>query len=229
MLQCKVRRHHLHAEQDSYGAEAEVWTTYTEPSPAIPIKFKTFSHHRLFVSRCSTDVSVCEISICGQVQPQQLYQYTIKWWWGGRIKTVCLGGVNRKKGGERLTTRDAGGAEPKISKCKHKVTLTKARDVNENNAEHSAALSPLTGAPKQLDTPTAAAVTNICPAAASCKGNTGFHVPTTASFHTLECTFHLFNLILPRLWPTTPSQWDPDPRPKNKTPMRLCGYVTVFW
>lgn len=59
-----------------------------------------------------------------------------------------------------------------------KKTLTKVCDVNENNLEQSAALSPLTGAPKQLDTPTAAATTNICPAAASCRGNTGFHIPT---------------------------------------------------
>lgn len=128
--------------------------------------------------------NVWEISTCGQFQPQQLCQYKKKWWQGGRIKDVSREGVNRKKrGGERLTVRDAGGAEPKIAKYmwernqswKHRATLTKAYGVNENHAEHSAALSPLTGAPKQLDTPTAAATTNICPAAASCGGNTGFH------------------------------------------------------
>lgn len=58
---------------------------------------------------------------------------------------------------------------------KHRATLTKAYGGNKNNAEHSAAFSPLTGAPKQLDTPTAAATTNICPAAVSCGGIAGFH------------------------------------------------------
>lgn len=144
---------------------------------------------------------------------------------------------------QSLKYLNAWGVWEKNQSWKHRATLTKVCDVNENNLEQSAALSPLTGAPKQLDTPTAAATTNICPAAASCRGNTGFHIPTHRfPFPDFppQCPFHLMNLILPRLWSTTPSRWGPDPRPQQKkkhTPinnysrivMGLCGYVTVFW
>lgn len=109
MLQGKVRRHHLHVEQDSYGGEAGVWMAYTEPSPAIPNRMMSVIHH-------TASVSVFEISTCGQIQPQQLCQYEKKWWRGGRIQNVRPGGVNSKKEGERLT----GGAEPKICKCMRK-------------------------------------------------------------------------------------------------------------
>lgn len=77
--------------------------------------------------------------------------------------------------------RDPGGAEPKIAK--YMRCVGRKAKVKTCETTH---LSPLTGAPKQLDTPTAAATTNICPAAASCGGSAGFPSLTTAFAHVLE-------------------------------------------
>lgn len=115
------------------------------------------------------------------------------------------------------------GVWERINSWKHRATLTKVCDVNENKAEHSAALSPLTGAPKQLDTPTAAATTNICPAAASCEGNTGFQIPPSVLSTWWNQYFRGYDLLHPLGGVLTP-----DPNTKTHPSTTVRGQVGDF-